>query len=169
MTYETPKYAEGVTYYLPAEWMDESLPDLAGSPLDFVEQDGTGQWWLRLPAGNPERDDPHYNTKIEPDHAYSFNERRMYGSFWLTIREDGTWTCEGVPAECNCFSNDIWSEDIWESIDELVERGNLDSLGKPMLAGTYEIEAWHWSDDFSLLFEVNAETNQPTLTQIGHA
>lgn len=169
MTDDFPTYDRNRTYYLPADWMDETLPNLAAAPTDFVEQDAGGQWWLRLPVGDIDRDDPHYQTEIEPDHAYSWMERRMFGAFSITVKEDGSWSGgETIPAEANCFAHaDNWDEEIFESLEEFVERGNPDSEGKRLDAGDYDVEAWFWSDEISMMFEVI--DGKPSFRTVGHA
>lgn len=159
MTDETPK-----TLYLPADWLDEQVPNLYPAPADFAVQDDEGKWWLRLPEDDEDHDEPYYKTEIEPDHAYSFLERRVYPDFTLTVLADGTFSTTSYGAECNHFMIVAHNtDDIFETVDDLVERGNPELAEKPLAAGEYTVSGWFWSDDVSMEFSV--VDGKPTFTE----
>lgn len=169
MTSTIPTYAPGVTYYLPADWVDESLPTLAAAPIDFVEKDEAGQYWLRLPEGDEDRDNEFYKIKLELDHAISWRARRIYGRYLLTVEEDGKGHLALTPgaADANNFClEDAEDLDTFDDINELIAKGNHDTPGAPLPAGEYMVQAWFWGDDRSFMFEVVG--GLPTFREVDH-
>jgi hypothetical protein len=152
-------YEQGKTYWMPADWMDEGpLPNLVAEPVDLVEQDPDGSWWLRPLKDDLMRESAWFHTPLTPGDAVAWDARRMYGDRRLTVSHDRTFECEGFPADATCFalSDNCDTDAIFDSLSELVEQGNMDddSLGTPLRPGTYDVEGWCWSGNHWFVFKV---------------
>lgn len=146
--------------WLPAEWLDESIPsEPLNNPDDYIEKQSDGTWLLCFPVGHYARDEDEgdFKTVIEPGQIIEWVTTEYFGDLTLTIRDDGTfYTDSPVPFLANSF----WSQEDWEisggSLEEIVTQGDD---GKPLEAGEVTIGACCWSDNIIKRFEVDMAGN----------
>lgn len=143
--------------WLPAEWLDESIPsELLSNPDQYIEKQPDGTWLLCFPVGHYARDED-WKLVIEPGQIVEWLTTEYFGDLTLTIRDDGSFfTNSPVPFLANRF----WSQDDWEisadSLKELVAEGDC---GKPLEAGEATIGTCCWTDNIYKRFEIDAAGN----------
>lgn len=137
--------------WLPSAWMDEMTPLCADHPEQFITRDP--HYGIRVVPIEVQRDgnesDLHgiiMSVRNGEDIAFQFLDDRGDGT--ITVHEDGTWDCEPDVGDPGClYWIDRDPETISPSIEDLV--ANCIELTVP---GTYEVEAYYWSDD--IMFRV---------------
>lgn len=128
--------------WLPASWLDEMNPTLLDSPDAFLERDGD-TWTLRLPANDPERDNPFYHERLLAGQVVKFAWTESYGELTLTVYHDRSWCTDfAVPEQATHFY-EYSTGTLAESIAELVaQTGPSDQLER----GQYTVVAYTWAD-----------------------
>lgn len=149
--------------WLPAEWLDEAIPQMEASPDAFISREGAG-WRLRCPPGSPDRHDPQagedpacdpYNAPLEPGCIAQFVWMDDFGHHAVTVEESGAWTCATRwPDRATHFWIPGDVDTLAESMDALV-RG--EAWNEPLEPGVHEVGVTFWSAPVSFLFAVDAE------------
>lgn len=139
--------------WLPAEWMDETVPTLGSNPADFLKRNTEGV--LMLTPIDGKTDDPDEwppSTPIQPGAVSGFCWTEQYGAATLTVEvgEDGRrWRCDvDYPDTATHFAISGDWDTMTSSIEALVtgRDGEWGTEGEGLDAGEYVIEAWTWSD-----------------------
>lgn len=145
--------------WLPADWVDELNPTLLDTPDAFIERIGEG-WGLRLPAGDPERDNDFYQTPIEPGQIVNFVWTEHYGDRTLIVNPDRTWIIDQPVPEAATHFYEYSQGALATSIEELVNGVPECGVDAETLdPGEYEISTYTWSDRVPFRFEVDVDGN----------
>lgn len=136
--------------WVPAEWMDEMVPAMSASPDDFLKRDPNGVLQL-MPIDRhadevwPPIEDLQRGQEIE----FCWMEDR--GTSVLTMRGDGTWSCEpSFEADTNHIG-DADGDIIADSVADYVQQRALDDPLKP---GEHTLWGWTWSDSIKFRVKV---------------
>lgn len=154
-----------VRLWMPAAWMDETVPQMEASPDAFISREGDG-WRLRCPEGSSDRhelqpgeteDGDPYNDPLEPGQVVNFCYHENYGLHDVTVAADGSWTCATTwPEHASQFWIPWDIDTLADSMDDLVSGGGTDRRAEPLEPGTHVVGVYHWSDHFAFRFEVDA-------------
>jgi hypothetical protein len=130
--------------YLPAEWLDEMVPELGNSPSDFLRRDENGELHLS-PIEEDNRET--WDEIITPGKVVAFEWTETYDDRVLTWDKDGNWSLDApAPATANCFRpSEVGDfDDIWNDLGELVQAAlsdRRDEYQSPMV-----LEVYGWQD-----------------------
>lgn len=148
--------------YLPAEWMDECIPDTLRQPSDFLHkcEDGSfivipknGKDDLAPERGIEEQED--LLIKVNIGDIVHFQPTEMYGWFTLHVSDDGSFWIDGdYPSKANCFY-ESHSEDVMDNLNQLVASCGED--GGQMSAGSYRVLVYWWGDDIAYQLDITSD------------
>lgn len=136
--------------WLPADWMDEWVPELANSPSDFLRRGAFAKSeddvLALCPVGKRELDESAYLIKpVGNGDVVAFCWSESYPGVDLTINDDGTWSVDGdIPDAANCFRLE---EDVCGSIGDVVDM--VRESGSDALWGSppYAVDVYAWSNE----------------------
>lgn len=140
-------------HWIPSDWLDEINPTMLESPDSFIEREPKG-WALRLPDGDPDRDNEFYHSPIEPGQIVGFRWVEGHGFFKLLLAADRTWTTDITPPAAATHFHEPQFGIIGNSVEDLL----TDDLD-PLEPGEYEISAYTWSPEIPFRFDVDTEGN----------
>ncbi|WP_320188892.1 hypothetical protein RMS29_028450 (plasmid) [Agrobacterium rosae] len=137
--------------YLPADWMDEYVPDAQADPDKFIFREATGVFFLR--PFEDQEDEETYQRKLQHGDIVMFQEHRQFGDFLLMIEADGSWeTDKPIPEQANCLRLDHDTDTLQQSVEKLISENSLSE-------GDHDIDAYWWSSyHVPLNFIVEGET-----------
>lgn len=145
------------TQYLPAEWLDETVPPPVDHPDDLIRVID-GKFYLMV-TDDPEDDeaDVWWQTEIVNGEFVDFCEFRDHGHWIITVARDAdgdlVWRGDGIiPDEANCFYANGDTDTFAESIGAML-RGMAES--DPDLSGDIRVHAYHWSDGKPWYFAID--------------
>lgn len=145
--------------WLPAEWMDESIPALGDSPDQFIRTVDSKHFLASIDDA-----DDHWlgMAELSPGQLVNFMWHEPRGTHVITIAEDGTWKGT-VPTDANCLHDgDADYEEIWDNVDDIVRQRQEN---EPKFAGPIDIECWVWSD--GTMFRFSIEDGKPKFLEEG--
>ena len=159
------------TQYLPAEWLDEIVPDPCDSPDDFIHHH-EGKWFL-WPNDEDQEERETWSMTIATGETVSFCEFRDHGHWAITITGErdpegrAVWHGgETINAEANCFHfDDGYCEAFGGTLDEMVAAMVEDN---PKVDGTFSVHAYHWSDGANWIFTVRDGQGRLTKAEAVH-
>jgi hypothetical protein len=142
------------TQYLPAEWLDETVPTPVDQPDDLIRVID-GKCFLIASDEDDEDGEDVWKMEVQDGTFVEFCEFRDYGHWDITVERDGddnlTWRGDaGIPAEANCFYADGDTDTFADSLEAMFE-GMLHYdadllLHNPYRSGTFNVHAYHWSE-----------------------
>jgi hypothetical protein len=137
--------------WLPAEWLDESVPALGTSPDAFLLK-GFSDIWMLAAADEQERaDDSPPCRLLAPGEEVEFCWHEDRGTSVLTINDDGSWRCDPpFDADTNCIS-DIDSDVMGQSVEDYIEQMKSWEGLEP---GEHKLWGWVWSDGTTFRLKV---------------
>lgn len=148
--------------WLPADWMDECVPDPQADPNAFICRDA-GLGWLLRPVEDQisEYEEGSGSIRLSDGQAVQFSAFINYGDFTLTVHDDRSFeTDREIPAKANCFRVDRDIDTLQPSLGDLV------SCGGGLYGGTYPIDAYWWSEE-EYAFTFSIVDGKGQLTQVG--
>lgn len=141
--------------WIPSEWLDELNPMMLDSPDAYIEVIGNG-WGLRLPEGDDDRENPFYQSAVEPGQVVNFLWTDNFGQVVLTVRHNGSWSTDYSTPEGATHFYEHSTGAITDSIAELVN-GDPESHLDPLPPGDYVVDCYTWSEDIPLRFDVGPD------------
>lgn len=145
------------TQYLPAEWLDETVPPPVDQPDDLIRVI-EGKCYLIVKDEDDEDGEVVWTLEVQDGTVVDFCEFRDYGHWDITVlplrTQDGELRWHGgedVPAEANCFYAD---GDVDTFADSLEEMFGYMRQSDPDLSGTFSVHAYHWSDPKPWYFSI---------------
>lgn len=129
--------------FLPAEWADEIIPAQQEDVNSFIHKQD-GQFWLG-PAGDEWNEaSDFYKKQLEDGCIIGFSALERYDDITVDVDTDSFETFPATLTRANGFRLvDGDEDDIFESVEQLVEFGNDRKRLEP---GSYEVECWWWSE-----------------------
>ena len=159
------------TTWLPADWLDESIPETLRHPSDFIHKCEDGSFIVipkiskdnLAPEGGIEEQE-HLLFKVGVGDVVRFQPMEMYGWFPFYVSDNLSFWIEGdYPSKANCFYEPC-SEDIFDSLDQMIE--NAGEFGSSMSAGSYQVQVYWWGNDVAYRFEI-APDGIPRFVEVG--
>lgn len=139
--------------WIPAEWLDEVNPTMFESPDTYIEKQAD-VWWLRLPKGDPDRDNEFYRMAIEPGQIVQFLTMQRHGELSLILKADRSFVIDDEPPAGTTHFYEASTGAIADSLKDLVEPGETGAALDP---GEYEVMAYTWSDHIPMRFDIDAD------------
>ena len=143
--------------WIPADWMDESVPTCGTSPDDFLKRNANGVLQL-MPIDPEEGSTWPAASDILPGQEVQFCWHEDGGTATLVLRDDGTWSLNPpFDGDVNCITDadgDAFAQDVDDYISQYKEI-------EPMEPGEYQLWGWFWSEPIAfraLVLESGAAT-----------